>query len=126
MQFLSPDHAPASTTSYQPPLCNRNIPHLIEPDDHHINNVLLRNSINAVMQESGELLEYRQLIKGPDASIWKRSLANDIGRLAQGVGGCIEGTNTFEFVHWKDIPKHKIVTYARIVSGIWPQKEDPN
>ena len=39
------------------------ISHLIEPDNYFIINVLLKELINAVLQKSGKLLEYRQLIK---------------------------------------------------------------
>ena len=34
---------------------------------------------------TGVLQEFRHLIKGPDKEIWIKSLANEIGRLAQGV-----------------------------------------
>ena len=38
---------------------------------------------NSVLEDvSGNLLEYRHLIKGPDVAIWTRSLANNFGRLA--------------------------------------------
>ena len=53
-------------------------------------------------------------------------MANEIGRLAQGVGSRIKGTNTFTFVDISDIPKNKFTTYARIVSEIRPNKDDPN
>ena len=77
--------------------------------------------------ETGKSLEYRHLINDPKTrDTWLKAMANEIGRLAQGVGGRIEGTDTFEFVHWKTIPKHKVVTYARIVSEIRPQKPDPH
>ena len=149
-QFLSPDNVPTTTFAARGPLrkytrpgstyrekvdrmiiksppCNKKLPHLIEPDDHLINNLLPAESANAVLQDSGELLEYRQLIKGPDASIWKRSLANDIGRLAQGVGTRMKsGTNTIFFMHPSKIPKGKKVTYVKLVSTIRPLKEEVN
>ena len=43
------------------------------------------NIVNAVIDEHGQALECRQLVKGPDDAIWKRAMANDLGRLAQGV-----------------------------------------
>ena len=33
-----------------------------------------------------EVLEYYHLIKGPNQSLQKKALVNDLGRLAQGVG----------------------------------------
>ena len=42
---------------------------------------------------SGVAQEYRHLIKGPGMKIWGKSFANELGQLAQGIGG-IEGKNT--------------------------------
>ena len=74
---------------------------------------------------SGKSLEYRHLMQGPDCAIWKRALANDIGRLAQGVGTRMPtGNNTIFFVHPSEIPLHKKVTYGRLVVDIRPLKEE--
>ena len=44
---------------------------------------------------TGNVHEYRHLARGPDKNIWTKSLANDLGRLAQGFGLRIPtGTNT--------------------------------
>ena len=83
------------------------------------------NVANAVIDEHGQALEYKQLIKGPDAAIWKKAMANDLGRLAQGVGTRMKtGTNTIFFMHPSKIPKNKKVTYCRIVSTIRPLKSE--
>ena len=37
---------------------------------------------------SDQALKYRHLIRGPNQDTWIRALANDLGRLAQGVGTC--------------------------------------
>ena len=60
-----------------------------------------KEQANAVADEAtGQLLEYRHLVRGPDAKIWKKAFANDLGRLAQGVGTRMRtGTNTVFFVH---------------------------
>jgi hypothetical protein len=54
------------------------------------------------------------------------SSANKFGRLAQGIGGQIKGTNTISFVH-----KHKVrqdrwkdVTYAKFVCELKPNKAE--
>ena len=74
----------------------------------------------------GKLLEYRHLIKSPDKIVWERGFSNEIGRLAQGIGERMpHGTNTIKFVHLNQIPRHKTITYARIVAELRPQKEDP-
>ena len=52
----------------------------------------------AVMdQDTGRMLNYRQLRRHPDKEIrkaWTTSAANEFGRLANGVGGRVKGTNT--------------------------------
>ena len=64
-------------------------------------------------------LEYRHLIQGPDKDIWVKALANDFGRLAQGVKRKMStGNSTIFFIHPSDIPTHKKVTYGRLVVDI--------
>jgi hypothetical protein len=65
-------------------------------------------------QETGELLEYCQLLKHPQfKDEWNRSAADEFGRLAQGVGGRIKGTDTIRFIH-----KHEVPTYVKFVCTI--------
>ena len=74
---------------------------------------------------TGQSLEYRHLMEGPDRSIWEKSLANDLRRLAQGVGTRIPtGNNTIFFVHPSEILLHKKVTYERLVIDIRPLKNE--
>jgi hypothetical protein len=74
---------------------------------------------------TGEQLEYRQLIKR-DAyrDIWTHSYANELGRLAQGVGDRIQGTNTIFFIRKDQVPKGRTCTYGRLVVDIRPHKEE--
>ena len=128
--FLSQNLSPVDTNSNLPshsqPTTNP-LPYLIEPDDHIINNAEHVDQLNAVMQCSGDLLEHYHLIKGPDSSMWKKSLANDLGRLAQGVGTRMkQGTNTISFMHQIIIPKNKKITHVKLVSAIRPLKEEVN
>ena len=55
-----------------------------------------REAAHAVLdQETGELLECRRLLKHPRfKDVWNRSAADKFGRLAQGIGGKIKGTDT--------------------------------
>ena len=55
-----------------------------------------RKAAHAVLdQETGQLLEYRHLLKHPRfKDVWNRSAADEFGRLAQGIGGRIKGTDT--------------------------------
>ena len=81
---------------------------------------------NAVIDEAtGKELPYRQLITLPETkSTWQRSSANEFGRLFQGVGERITGTNTCKFIRHEDVPKDKNPTYARFVCDIRPQKAE--
>jgi hypothetical protein len=57
-------------------------------------------------------------------SIWK----GDIGRLAQGQKGIVEGTNAIFFKSMDEVPpeRRKDITYARICANYRPEKADPN
>ena len=47
------------------------------------------------MDVNGDLLEYRHLMKGEEyRDIWGKSYGNELGRLAQGIGDNIKGTDT--------------------------------
>ena len=75
--------------------------------------------------DTGISLEYRHLIQGPDKYIWLKALANDFGRLAQGVKGRMPtGNSTIFFIHPSEIPTYKKVTYGRLVVDIRPLKEE--
>jgi hypothetical protein len=48
---------------------------------------------------TGRPMEYHQLISDPSTrEAWKLSAANEFGRLAQGVGSRVKGTNTIHFI----------------------------
>lgn len=79
--------------------------------------------------ETGELLEYRHLIRNPKyRKDWGHSFGNEIGRLAQGMPGRNNGTNTMFFVHRNQVPQHKWkdMAHARIVCNVCLQKEETN
>ena len=79
--------------------------------------------------ETGELLEYRHLIKRPKyKDEWGYSFGNEIGRLAQGMPGRNNGTNTLFFIHKSEVPsdRWKDMTYGKIVCNVRPQKAETN
>eukprot|EP00804_Cyclotella_cryptica_P025587 CCRYP_002823-RE/>CCRYP_002823-RE protein AED:0.29 eAED:0.29 QI:0/0/0/1/0/0/2/0/609 len=79
--------------------------------------------------DSGKQLNYRQLLKHPRyKDAWSRSAADEFGRLAQGVGTRVKGTNTIQFIHETDIPRNRKrdVTYGSFVCNVRPEKADPN
>jgi hypothetical protein len=89
-----------------------------------------RESASPVLdQDTGKMLEYCQLLRNPKhEAIWSKAGANEFGRLAQGVGGRIDGTNTIFFIHKHEIPQDRLkdVTYIKFVSSIQTEKEDPH
>ena len=82
----------------------------------------LIQSTNAVTDpDTGQQLEYRQLINHPNAHLrktWQLSSANKFGRLAQGVGDRITGTETIRFIHHHEMLPTRRPTYARFVCEI--------
>jgi hypothetical protein len=79
----------------------------------------------AVMDKAtGKMLNYRQLLRHPEYSAdWQLSSANAFGRLANGVGGRVKGTNTIKFIKKSDIPRdrRRDVTYGQFVCTIRPE-----
>ena len=88
-------------------------------------NLFLR--ANAVLDPStGNLLEYRDLIKGPDKEKWYNACAKEFGRILNGrKSDNSKGTNTLFFKHPQELPKGCKATYLRVVANIRPQKADP-
>ena len=82
----------------------------------------------AVMDaDTGKVLNYRQLMQSTKhKETWSKSSANEFGRLANGVGGRIKGTNTIKFIHKRDVPSNRMkdVTYGQFVCVIRPEKTE--
>lgn len=78
-------------------------------------------------EKTGEQLEYHDLVERPEPELrerWHLSLANKLGRLAQGIRA-IKGTNTIHnFISKSEIPpdRRKDITYGRIVVAYKPDK----
>jgi hypothetical protein len=82
--------------------------------------------VNAVIHPTtGVAMEYRQLIQDPvTKEAWQPSAANEFQRLAQGVGGCIKGTNTIRFIPHTELPADCMPTYPRFVCEVCEQKAE--
>ena len=78
------------------------------------------HTCNAVIEPgTRNVLEYWHLVKGPEKRTWIKSLENNLGRLAQGIGKRIPRvTNTIFFVKHLDVPTNRKVSYVRIVASI--------
>lgn len=85
-------------------------------------NLFLR--ANAVLDPStGNLLEYRDLIKGPDKEKWYNACAKEFGRILNGrKSENSKGTNTLFFKQLQELPKGCKATNLRVVANIRPQK----
>jgi hypothetical protein len=59
------------------------------------------------------------------AKVWSESLAYEFGRLAQGVGGRVKGTNTIFFIQKDQVPikRRKDVTYSSFGCKLKPYKD---
>jgi hypothetical protein len=68
------------------------------------NHIPMANSV--INEDTGAILEYRHLIQDNSTfPVWNKAAANEFGRLAQGVGGRIEGSNTIFSSHVRQCPK---------------------
>jgi hypothetical protein len=83
---------------------------------------------NAVMHPvTGKPMTYRELLRDPlTKRDWELSAANEFGRLAQGVGGRIKGTDTIKFIPHAAMPNDHTATYPRFVCEHRPQKTEVN
>jgi Reverse transcriptase (RNA-dependent DNA polymerase) len=90
-----------------------------------MHNIYMANSVTHPV--TGATMEYRQLITDPvTKDAWLLSSANEFGRLAQGVGGRIDGTNTIRFIPSNELPQGRQATYPRFVCTERPQKTERN
>jgi hypothetical protein len=78
-----------------------------------------------INEDTGSSLEYRHLIQDETIfPVWNKAEANELGRLAQCVGGRIEGSNTIFFIPHNAVTKGKVITYGRFVVDIRPNKTE--
>ena len=70
--------------------------------------------------------ETYETLRAQNPPRWETSFANEIGRLAQGVGTRMPtGNNNLFFLHRHQVPRGKKVTYANPVCDYRPLKDDP-
>ena len=55
------------------------------------------------------------LLDGPHSATWWTALANELGRLTNGVHGRVRATNTIHFILRSDIPSDRKITYANFI-----------
>ena len=108
----------------QPRLLNK-----VYNNTSHDNQVLqhiaqLNNTKEKILHifEAGKKLSLEKLMKKDE--VWITSLSNELGRVMNGVGNRITGTDTMEFVRKENVPKNKKVTYANFVCDYRPLKTE--
>ena len=112
LTFTRPD--PSSTK-------HKALTHLLAQD------MFLAPKINHIYNPiTGKRERIDTLLAGSNASVWRRALSNELGRLSNGVGGCITGTNTIAFIQKSEVLCNKKVTYANMVCDHRPLKSEPD
>jgi len=92
---------------------------------HHANAAIQSDNTSAdTYSTSTSEIRLRQAIKGPDATIWSRAMAMELGRLAQGLPGLVDGTNTIRFIHHRDKPANRLASYCRTLCAINMNKQE--
>ena len=80
--------------------------------------------------QTGQKLSIEKLPTGPHKVIWSRSLANEFGRLTQGVdrnrpcAQYIQGMSTIRFIHPSEMPPGAKVTYGNFIRDIHQHKKE--
>jgi hypothetical protein len=105
------------------PIAFTNNQNITLPIQHSPQTMPMANSV--INEDTGASLKYRHLIKDDSTfTVWNKAAANEFGRLAQGVGNRIEGSNTFFFIPRQAVPTGKIITYGWFVVDIRPNKAE--
>ena len=81
-------------------------------------------AMNHIFNDQGKKMSMDKLLAGKDSSTWWTSLGNELGRLAQGIGNRVVGTNTIDFIKRSDVPTNKKVTYANFICDERPLKDE--
>ena len=83
-------------------------------------------SMSHIFNSNGKRENMSSLLRGKDASIWNTSLANEFGRLAQGIKGRVTATDTIDFITQQEVPSHKKSTYINFICDHKPLKTEEN
>ena len=81
-------------------------------------------SYKAIHPDTGDPVEYKDLLTSSDGLLWEECCADEIGRLAQGYK-TILGTDTIHFIRITDMPADRRATYLRLVVADRPTKTNP-
>jgi hypothetical protein len=101
-------------------------PHRTQTAQHSAHSVHSIPMANAVIHPTtGANMEYRGLIAYKVIfHTWDHTAVNELGRLAQVVGGRIEGSNTISFIPRSAVPPNKTFTDGRFFVDVRLNKEE--
>jgi hypothetical protein len=102
-----------------------NTPVIVQPTKNK-QMIIMPEMANAVIcPDTGKSLEHSELITLLRYKIrWMRSMAHEIGRLAQGLKREVKGTNTIRFIKREDASAVRKATYGSFVIDIKTHKEE--
>ena len=83
---------------------------------------IFHHQIQNIYTDTGKKETMDTLLSGPNKKIWTTALSNELGRLAQGVGSDIRGTDTIVFIPKCDVPSTNKVTYGNFICDHRPLK----
>jgi hypothetical protein len=108
---------------YQDYFCGMDTAHMaIALGDNHWSRQHLTNAV--IHPTTGKEMEYMALMEDPQLQpLWTRGFGNECGHLFQGIRD-IPGTNTCFFIKLTNIPKHRNITYGKIVCDYKPHKKE--
>ena len=72
-------------------------------------------------EETGKLMKYQHLIANPKyRKTWSEAYGKEIGRLAQGIPGVVDGTDIIVFIKKNKVPsdRWKDVMYGQICANL--------
>ena len=78
--------------------------------------------VNHIYRPDGKKETIDSMLQGSDRKNWERSLSNKWGRLAQGNNDNVIATDTIDFVHQREVPLNRDITYAAFVLDYRPLK----
>jgi hypothetical protein len=85
----------------------------------------LEHYMNHIYDEHGRKLKILDLLNGNNKDVWKRSMSNELGRLAKGNKFGVKHTDTMAFIRKTEVPLGKKVTYANFRADYRPLKPEP-
>ena len=75
------------------------------------------------MDRNGDMLEYRHLMKRDEyKEIWGHGYGNKIGRLAQGMPGRVDRSDTMHFIHKHEVPRDIEGGLAQLVERVFKNR----